>query len=109
MYLGMSPEQVNETGWRGTDEGGKFKEAGYAHWQSPNEGANNEVGFTALPGGYRNYDGDFYAIGNYGNWWSSTEYDTNYAWRRSLRYGNSFVDKSNYYREAGFSVRCLRD
>ncbi len=39
--------------------GGKLKEIGITHWTSPNTGATNETGFTALPGGYRNYPGFF--------------------------------------------------
>jgi len=37
----------------GYGEGYKLKETGTTHWQSPNDGATNETGYTALPGGYR--------------------------------------------------------
>ena len=32
--------------------GGNLKEKGNSHWDSPNEGATDVYGFTALPGGY---------------------------------------------------------
>ena len=109
MYLGMSETDVNSTGWRGTVEGGKLKEAGTTHWADPNAGANNESGFTALPGGNRDYNGNFHSIRSNGNWWSSTESNTNTAWYRGLYYYDSNVDRSYYYKSMGFSVRCLRD
>ncbi|HOE38048.1 MAG TPA: fibrobacter succinogenes major paralogous domain-containing protein [Bacteroidales bacterium] len=109
MYLGMSETDANSTGLRGTVEGGKLKEAGYDHWQSPNEGANNESGFTALPGGGRGYYGNFHHIGQIGYWWSSTEKGTNDAWYRYLYFNNSNVTRNYYYSESGFSVRCVRD
>ncbi|SDD19418.1 FISUMP domain-containing protein [Williamwhitmania taraxaci] len=59
--------------------GGKLKEIGTTHWASPNTGADNSSGFTALPGGYRNYGGSFYYIGYGGYWWSATEYDATHA------------------------------
>jgi uncharacterized protein (TIGR02145 family) len=43
--------------------GGKLKETGTTHWQSPNHGATNESSFSALPGGYRVSDGAFYDLG----------------------------------------------
>jgi len=63
MYLGMSESEANSTYWRGTDEGGKLKEEGLEHWNSPNTGANNESGFTGLPGGARDANGSFFNIG----------------------------------------------
>ena len=109
MYLGMSETDVNSTGWRGTVEGGKLKEAGTTHWADPNAGANNESGFTALPGGYRYVDGYFGGVRDYGDWWSSAEYDTSNAWYRGLGYDDSNVYRGNTVKSMGFSVRCLRD
>jgi uncharacterized protein (TIGR02145 family) len=92
-----------------TVAGGKLKEAGTTHWQSPNTGATNETGFTALPGGYRGYFGAFYNVGNYGVWWSSTEDGTSYVWDRSMDYIDGGVSRTKSSKEIGFSVRCLRD
>ena len=67
------------------------------------------VTFTALPGGYRNNNGTFNNIGNNGNWWSSTENNTNNAWNRNMNYNNSNVNRNNNNKNNGFSVRCVRD
>jgi uncharacterized protein (TIGR02145 family) len=89
--------------------GGKLKEAGTTHWRTPNTGATNESGFTALPGGGRLNFGTYYYIGSYGYWWCSTEYSTPNAWNRSMYYGNANVNRVDYDKQYGFSVRCLRD
>ena len=89
--------------------GGKLKEAGFSHWTSPNIGATNESGFTALPGGYRHFNGACSYIGIYGYWWSSTVIDTTYAWTRNLTYDLSLVFRGNLSKALGFSVRCVRD
>jgi uncharacterized protein (TIGR02145 family) len=89
--------------------GGKMKEAGLAHWGSPNTGATNESGFAGLPGGVRYNNGTFNLIGNSGNWWSSTEKDAADAWYRGLgRYAGS-VSRQGFPKGSGLSVRCLRD
>src|SRR5690554_5326414 len=89
--------------------GGKLKETGTTHWASPNTGATNETGFTALPGGYRYGNGNFDYIGDNGNWWSATEDSTDTAWYRYMGFSYSDVYRLDYYKELGFSVRCLRD
>jgi uncharacterized protein (TIGR02145 family) len=88
--------------------GGKLKETGTAHWNSPNTGATNETGFTSLPGGYRTSPGAFYGIGYLGGWWSATEDCTGNAWGRIMDYSDSGVIRYGN-KENGFSVRCLRD
>lgn len=110
MYLGMSQAEADATGYRGTDEGGKLKEVGTTHWNSPNAGATNESSFTALPGGFRNYEyGSYFGIGNDGIFWSSTEYTDEWKWYRRLYYNYSVVTRDNCSKRYGFSVRCVRD
>jgi uncharacterized protein (TIGR02145 family) len=89
--------------------GGKLKEAGTSHWLSPNTGATNSSGFTALPGSDRLSSGAFYDFGYYGGWWSSTEAGAIYAGFWSILYSTSEVSRNNSYKTFGFSVRCLRD
>jgi uncharacterized protein (TIGR02145 family) len=89
--------------------GGKLKETGTTHWASPNTGATNETGFTALPGGLRDDNGSFYVIGYYGDWWSATEDNATDAWNRYMYCDLSNVNRHYDNKEVGFSVRCLRD
>lgn len=90
--------------------GGKMKELGTTHWNSPNTGATNESGFSGLPGGYRDHDnGTFGGLGGYAYFWSSTEYDSGDAWGRDLGYGYSEVYRYCGSKRHGFSVRLIRD
>lgn len=112
VYLGMSQTQANSTFWRGIDEGGKLKEAGIVHWNNPNTGATNSVGFSALPGGYRDIvgtGGSYYNMGFFAAFWTATEYDTNIAWTRWLGFSNSQVFRGYDNKRYGFSIRCVRD
>jgi len=110
MYLGMSQSDADDSGRRGTGVGGKMKEAGTEHWNSPNTGATNESGFSALPGGYRSYKGTYYyGRGYFAHFWSSTEYDSDGAWYRDLYYNDSGVWRGYINERDGVSVRCVRD
>ena len=69
----------------------------------------NSSGFTGLPGGYRDNDGDFTSVGDYGYWWSASESNVSYAWYRRLGNYDSDLNRGNYVENFGFSVRCVRD
>jgi uncharacterized protein (TIGR02145 family) len=90
--------------------GGKLKETGTTHWYSPNTGATNETGFTALPGGIRdNASGGFYSVTYMGKWWSCTENSLAYAWGRGTSYSSVSVSLGANDKPYGFSVRCVKD
>jgi len=100
-YLGGNPSNA----------GGKLKETGFTHWNSPNAGATNESGFTALPGGIRYSNGTYGYINQRGYFLSSTEISSTEAYNRvlysslsgySINFGED--DKNN-----GMSVRCVKN
>ena len=65
---------------------------------------------TAFPGGYRNNNnGNYNNIGSNGYFWSSSENDSNYAWKRKLNYNDSEVNRYGGSKKYGYSVRCVRD
>ena len=107
-YLDSTVDTI-AIGWVGTDIGGILKETGTTHWNSPNTGATDSSGFTALPGGYRYSDGSFGDVGNYGYWWSATVNYASYAWERFLYYSYATVYRYDYGKAYGFSVRCVKD
>jgi uncharacterized protein (TIGR02145 family) len=94
--------------------GGKMKATGTIEtstglWYNPNSGATNECGFTAIPGGTRNYFyGYFSNLGNLAYFWSSTECDFNIPWNRELGYDGASVSLDCYSENGGFSVRCVQ-
>ncbi len=91
--------------------GGKMKETGTVHWVTPNTGATNESGFTALPSGARSdMDGTFNFLGQYGFYWSSTQYDAITAWHHGLDFNNTqFQHSYGWNKLSGAAVRLVKD
>ena len=110
MYLGMSQSEADRSGWRGTNEGGKLKEEGTIHWESPNNGATNESGFTALPAGARSqYTGEFHTLYTVTPFWTADDVSDR-AWNRALYNLNTTISRNaNNSKLNGFSVRCVKD
>ena len=81
-------------------------------WQSPNEGADNSSGFSALPAGFRKGWDDFAyeQLGTFATFWSSSpnngeltytfQFNSDFAKANLSSYG----DNNN-----GYSVRCVKD
>jgi len=108
-HLGMSVKESEKKSYRGTDEGGKLKKTGLTHWMAPNKGSTNKSGFSASPGGYRYNNGNYYGMGNYAYFRSSTVTKSYNAWSRTLHYNSSEVNRSYHNKDYGFSVRCIGD
>jgi uncharacterized protein (TIGR02145 family) len=105
--------------------GGKMKSTGTTFWQSPNGGATNESGFSALPGGFRNGEDTFNSSSTNGRFenfglnsffWSASELDPQYSrgWMVQINFADSnfntyhtttLLNKKQY----GYSVRCLKN
>lgn len=108
--IGLTSEQSDATGWRGTHEANKLKETGTNHWEA-NENATNETGFTARAGGYRNgTNGTFTNMNISGDWWTSTETAKNseLAWYRGIASNSDQIDRTAYAKRMGCSVRCTK-
>lgn len=86
---------------------GKLKSTEY--WESPNKGATNEYGFSALPSGLRYDIGEFNFSETLGYFWTSSEYDDNTAWSHLMSYKNTVIFKFNAYKKDGYTVRCVKD
>jgi len=113
-FLDSVADTSSTSSTQSTTAGGKMKStgdntAGTGLWDSPNTGADNASGFTALPGGYRNSVGIFNNIRSFAFFWSATENYNFFAWSRDLNLGIGFVLRSFNNKSFGASVRCLRD
>jgi uncharacterized protein (TIGR02145 family) len=87
--------------------GGKLKEMGLSHWLTPNTGATDEIGFIALPAGYReNTHGNFIGIYEKAYFWASN--DPTYS-TLMTNIAATLATFSSLSKNYGFSVRCVRD
>ncbi len=108
-HLPTDIELAYLTTFLGESAGGKMKEKGTTHWNSPNSGATNLSGFTGLPGGDRSTNGCFYSLATHGNFWSASENSAIESWARHLGFDYENVARYGEGKTSGFSVRCLKD
>lgn len=91
--------------------GGKMK-AVSTLWNSPNTGADNSSGFSAVPGGGRGgSNGSLAGFGDMGyvGWfWSSTPKEGG-AWYYTISNNVTMVSTNYVEQRSGLSVRCVKD
>ena len=109
-HIPSDEEWINLTNGLGTSviAGGKMKEAGDGHWIGLNDLTTNSSGFTALPGGVRDYDGVMIGQRYMGYWWTTLEQSSDFAYVRFL-HNDAHCEKSYILKNYGISIRCLKD
>jgi uncharacterized protein (TIGR02145 family) len=86
---------------------GKYLKA-TSGWNSDGNGLDT-YGFSALPSGFGLSDGDFYRVGSYTYWWSSSEYNGSYVCSQYACYDTKFAGWYYGGKYHLFSVRCVMD
>ena len=120
-YAVMDPRNIAPEGWHipslaewttlvdylggETDCYLKLKETGTTHWLT-NEGATNESGFTALPGGYIFEDGYGSEMGESGTWWTTNVTAGIFEW---IKIKDAFAYRTGSPYLRGLSVRLVKD
>jgi uncharacterized protein (TIGR02145 family) len=83
-------------------------------WKGNNGNGTNIYGFSALPGGLRNRDGQFLSVGDQGSWWSTSEDDAS----KDRAYTTGITDTYAFWKKPSknsdlksflYSVRCIKD
>ena len=106
QYESNSSEWLSN-GLCGSDAGGNLKEDGFENWISPNAGATNSTGFSALPAGYRMVTGTYLYTGESSLFWTVNATNIYYASYKKLSYYNSEVYNGSYNKGNALSVRCI--
>jgi uncharacterized protein (TIGR02145 family) len=109
-HLPSMQEWWNLSNFLGGDEvsGGKLKHAGTTSWKSPNAGATNSSGFTALPSG-RSGDKAMEYFGNATYFWTNVDDDDVTSWCGELKTSGENLSLYPVEKKNGFSVRCIKN
>ena len=101
---------AQEDAWKWENAGKMLKSTnGWNEYEGKDGNGNDAFGFSALPAGYRNGNGDFNNEGNRAYFWSSTESVSGSAYYMGLDFSKDDAFLNSFYKTHGFSVRCVKD
>lgn len=97
---------IDHLGGNPAGAGGKLKETGTAHWNSPNTGAVNTSDFTARGAGFKS--GGFYnELKETAYFGMAKEINAQETRHYQLRYDSENIQPDNNYKTQAVSVRCI--
>lgn len=90
--------------------GGNCNTTEHPRWDAHESHFGTDMfGFTAVPGGSRNWTGTyFHGYGIIGYWWASTEVDEGIARYRRIYHNDGILLQHQYSKNNGYNVRCMR-
>jgi len=90
--------------------GGQLKSVGLTYYQPPNAGATNSSGFSAIPNGGRNPQGQF-SLSNdaAASYWLSTQVGPGMGFFLELAYPQNWAVRNAYFSGYGVCIRCVTD
>jgi uncharacterized protein (TIGR02145 family) len=111
LTLGIQADSINQWGYEGTDQGSQMKTS--TGWDGNGNGTNKS-GFSARPGGYRQWTGgDFWGLGSYTYFWTGTDDAINnkptVAWYRQLDSFHTKIYKATTSKTGGKYIRCVKN
>jgi uncharacterized protein (TIGR02145 family) len=89
----------------GNVSAGNLKEIGFTHWNNPNTGATNSLGFNSIGSGLRINDGTFTGLNIYARYYTN-EID---GWNVFISYDANTYQRNTGDSKAGFSIRLIKD
>lgn len=105
LALGMGIDEIEDIGWRGTDQGIQLKSV--TGWDWGGNGTNTS-GMNIFPSGSGAPNGIYVYLGAQSYHWTSSELDSE-AWVRYLDAQMQQVFRETYEKNQRYSVRCLKN
>jgi uncharacterized protein (TIGR02145 family) len=101
--------KIKTTATNTTDTATNFTISTSEGWNSPNTGASNSSGFSAIASGIYSEQGVKSGMYEIGRWWTGDASSTGQANYRSVSHNSAATTQGTADKRNGFGVRCVRN